>query len=64
MWLFVVEFATALANGVQPERLKFSNEKASVHVCALSTFRREPHATVKSTDFIELFCSCRNASYG
>ena len=66
--LFAVAFATALANGIQPERLEFEQDRMRKHLyrCfnqdALSMFpasRREPQATVQSTDIIEIYCTCR-----
>ena len=66
--LFAVAFATALANGIQPERLEFEQDRMRKHLyrCfnqdALSMFpasRREPQATVQSTDIKEIYCTCR-----
>ena len=66
--LFAVAFSTALANGIQPERLEFEQDRMRKHLyscfnqdalCMFPASRREPQATVQSTDIIEIYCTCR-----
>ena len=58
----------ALANGIEPGKLKFKQDAMRNHLYRcfnkgeLRMFpatRRDVQATVRSTDFIEQFCSCR-----
>ena len=66
--LFSIAFATALANGVQPGECIFKQKEMRRHLykCPsrgeLSMFplvKKNAAASVKSEDYIELFCTCR-----
>ena len=61
--LFAVAFATALANGIEPGKLKFKQDSCT-GVGELRMFpaiRQDVQATERSTDFIELFLQLQNA---
>ena len=70
--LFAIAFAPALVNGIQPAQLNFHQDAMRKHLynclekgeltmfpLGKKTRRVKPIKSIKSVDFIELYCTCR-----